>query len=157
MEFTLVKGDLNRIGEYRDLFLDSKLYDAYFSEGTVLEDVLKQGVAEGNLYVAVNERSEAMGVMYMSMSGCAGLPYIHLLGVGKAYRGQGLGQAMVKIFIHVAEELGYPNMFIMVSKFNHRAKKLYESLGFQPQCLLRDLMRKGVSEWLLMRPADKKR
>ena len=157
MDFTLVKGDLSKAEEYRDLFLDSKLYDAYFSEGTALVDFLKQGISEGNLYVAVNERNEPMGVMYMSMDGCAGLPYVHLLGVGKAFRGKGLGQAMLKIFINVSEELGYPNMFIMVSKFNNRAKRLYESMGFQPQCLLRDLIKKGVSEWLLMRPADRRK
>jgi len=155
MDFTLVKGDLSRIEEYCALFLDSKLYDAYFTEGTVLADVLKQGISEGNLYVAVNEQNAAMGVMYMSMSGSFGLPYLHLLGVGKEYRGMGLGSSLVKIFIDVAEELGYPHMFILVSKFNSRAKRLYESLGFQPQCLLRDLMRKGVSEWLLMRPSGK--
>ena len=43
-------------------------------------------------------------------------------------------------------------MFIMTSKFNVRAKKLYQSLGFEPQCLLHDVMRRGVSEWLFMRP-----
>lgn len=157
MEFKLVKGEFSKVEEYSALFWDSKLYDAYFTEGTVLADVLKQGISEGNLYVAVNECGEAMGVMYMSMSGSFGLPYIHLLGVGREYRGKGLGGSLVKIFIDVAEELGYPNMFILVSKFNSRAKKLYESLGFQPQCLLRDLMKKGASEWLLMRPSKRQK
>lgn len=153
MEFTLVKGQMDRIAEYRDLFLDSKLYDAYFSEGEVLTNILKQGIAGGSLYIAMNAEDKPMGVMYMTMDGCAGLPYLHLLGVGKAYRGMGIGRELVKIFISVAEELGYPHMFIMVSKFNIGAKRLYKSLGFQPQCLLPDLIRKGVSEWLLMRPA----
>ena len=32
------------------------------------------------------------------------------------------------------EEKNYPNMFIMTSQFNTGAKRLYQSLGFQPKC-----------------------
>ena len=71
------------------------------------------------------------------------------------YRGQGIGTDLVKIFIGVMEEKNYPNMFIMTSQFNTGAKRLYQSLGFQPKCLLHDVIRKGVSEWLFMRPNRK--
>ena len=83
------------------------------------------------------------------------LPYLNLLGVKKKYRGQGIGTDLVKIFIGVMEEKNYPNMFIMTSQFNTGAKRLYQSLGFQPKCLLHDVIRKGVSEWLFMRPNRK--
>ena len=46
-------------------------------------------------------------------------------------------------------------MYIMTSQFNTGAKRLYQSLGFQPKCLLHDAFRKGVSEWLFMRPNRK--
>lgn len=93
--------------------------------------------------------------MYMTRNGLAGLPYLNLLGVKKKYRGQGIGTDLVKIFIGVMEEKNYPNMFIMTSQFNTGAKRLYQSLGFQPKCLLHDVIRKGVSEWLFMRPNRK--
>lgn len=153
MEFQLVRGTPDRISEYREVFLHSKLYDAYFADGDSLDTWLSKGIRDGNLYAAVTPEGEAIGVMYMSEDGMAGLPYLHLLGVKREYRGRGVGTALVKIFIGVMEEKGYPNLFIMTSKFNVGAKRLYQSLGFQPKCLLPDLMRKGVAEWLFMRPS----
>ena len=100
-------------------------------------------------------RRFAVGAMYVTRNGLAGLPYLNLLGVKKKYRGQGIGTDLVKIFIGVMEEKNYPNMFIMTSQFNTGAKRLYQFLGFQPKCLLHDVIRKGVSEWLFMRPNRK--
>ena len=152
MEFTLKKGEAARISEYIEVFQNSKLYDAYFAGGDMLEQLLEESISADALYIAVDKADQPIGVMYMTMGGMCGLPYLHLLGVRADCRGKGVGRSLVQIFINVAEELGYPNMFIMTSKFNRQAKQLYESMGFQPQCLLRDLMKKGVSEWLMMRP-----
>ena len=135
MKFTLVKGVPERLEEYREVFYGSKLYDAYFAEGDSLNENLLRAMADGDLYVAMSPGDEAVGVMYMTRNGLAGLPYLNLLGVKKKYRGQGIGTDLVKIFIG--------------------AKRLYQSLGFQPKCLLHDVIRKGVSEWLFMRPNRK--
>lgn len=152
MDFTLVKGDPSRLEEYCQVFYDSKLYDAYFADSDRLPTVLTDAMNKGELYIAMSSKDEPVGVMHMTRDGLAGLPYLSLLGVKKRYRGMGIGTALVKIFIGVMEAGEAPNMFIMTSKFNVRAKKLYQSLGFEPQCLLHDVMRRGVSEWLFMRP-----
>lgn len=152
MDFTLVKGDPSRLEEYCQVFYDSKLYDAYFADSDRLPTVLMDAMNKGELYVAMSSKNEPVGVMHMTRDGLAGLPYLSLLGVKKRYRGMGIGTALVKIFVGVMEAGEAPNMFIMTSKFNVRAKKLYQSLGFEPQCLLHDVMRRGVSEWLFMRP-----
>ena len=154
-KFTLVKGVPERLEVYREFFYGSKLYDAYFAEGDSLNENLLRAMADGDLYVAMSPGDEAVGVMYMTRNGLAGLPYLNLLGVKKKYRDQGIGTDLVKIFIGVMEEKNYPNMFIMTSQFNTGAKRLYQSLGFQPKCLLHDVIRKGVSEWLFMRPNRK--
>ena len=155
MKFTLEKGVPERLEEYREVCYGSKLYDAYFAEGDSLNENLLRAMADGDLYVDMSPGDEAVGVMYMTRNGLAGLPYLNLLGVKKKYRGQGIGTDLVKIFIGVMEEKNYPNMFIMTSQFNTGAKRLYQSLGFQPKCLLHDVIRKGVSEWLFMRPNRK--
>lgn len=152
MDFTLVKGDPSRLEEYCQVFYDSKLYDAYFADSDRLPYILTDAMKKGELYIAMSSKDEPVGVMHMTRDGLAGLPYLSLLGVKKRYRGMGIGTALVKIFIGVMEAGEAPNMFIMTSKFNVRAKKLYQSLGFEPQCLLQDVMRRGVSEWLFMRP-----
>lgn len=154
MEFALVKGKADRIQEYKQVFFDAPLYDAYFKDNAVLEKVLKQAIQAGALYVAVNEMGKAIGVMHMTMDGLGGLPYIHLLGVKNEYRGRGIGRALIQIFINVAETLCYSNMFIMTSDFNLPAQRLYMSMGFRPMCLLPDLFVQGVSEYLLMRKAS---
>lgn len=151
MNFNLVKGDSARIAEYCEIFYDSKLYDAYFSQPGVLENWLQQAIDEGTLYIAMSSKDEPIGAMIMEMAGMCGLPYIHLLGVKKNCRGMGIGTDLIKIFISVAEAAGAPNMFIMTSHFNVRAKKLYQSMGFEPQCQLKDVMHKGIHEWLFMR------
>lgn len=155
MNFTLVKGDPARLEEYRAIFFDSKLYDAYFAEDDRLTRSLTHSMEQGTLYIAMSSRDEPIGAMVMSMDGMADLPYLHLLGVKKQYRGMGVGRDLIRIFIGTAEANGFPNMFIMTSHFNARAKKLYQSMGFKPYCLLPDLLKKGVSEWLMMRPAKK--
>lgn len=155
MEFKLVKGVPERLEDYREVFYNSRLYDTYFADSDRLNDQLRKAMADGDLYVAMSPEDEAVGVMYMTRDGMAGLPYLNLLSVKKKYRGQGIGTDLVKIFIGVMEEKNYPNMFIMTSQFNTGAKRLYQSLGFQPKCLLHDVIRKGVSEWLFMRPNRK--
>ena len=155
MEFKLVKGVPERLEDYREVFYNSRLYDTYFADSDRLNDQLRKAMADGDLYVAMSPEDEAVGVMYMTRDGMAGLPYLNLLSVKKKYRGKGIGTDLVKIFIGVMEEKNYPNMFIMTSQFNTGAKRLYHSLGFQPKCLLHDVIRKGVSEWLFMRPNRK--
>ncbi len=156
MKFTLVRGEPARIAEYCAVFDDSKLHDAYFAEPGVLEAWLGKAIDAGTLYVAMSSQDEAIGAIIMEMDGMCGLPYIHLLGVKKAFRGMGIGHDLLRIFIGIAEDYGAPNMFIMTSHFNVRAKQLYQSMGFVPQCLLPDVMHKGVSEWLFMRPSSKR-
>ena len=155
MEFQLVKGKAEHIPQYREVFYDSKLYDVYFSDSDRLTVVLTEAINRGDLYIAVTPEGEAVGVMYMTKDGMCGLPDLNLLGVKAAYRGKGIGSSLVKIFIGVMEEQGYPNLFIMTSKFNTGAKRLYQSLGFQPKCLMPSFMRKGVDEWLFIRPNRK--
>lgn len=155
MEFKLVKGVPERLEDYREVFYNSRLYDTYFADSDRLNDQLRKAMADGDLYVAMSPEDEAVGVMYMTRDGMAGLPYLNLLSVKKKYRGKGIGTDLVKIFIGVMEREQYPSMYIMTSQFNTGAKRLYQSLGFQPKCLLHDVIRKGVSEWLFMRPNRK--
>ena len=87
MKFTLVKGVPERLEEYREVFYGSKLYDAYFAEGDSLNENLLRAMADGDLYVAMSPGDEAVGVMYMTRNGLAGLPYLNLLGVKKIRHG----------------------------------------------------------------------
>lgn len=155
MNFTLVKGDPARLTEYIEIFKDSKLYDAYYADSDRLPTYLAAAMERGRLYIAMSSKDEPIGAMCMSMDGMAELPYLHLLGVKKNYRGMGIGHDLLKIFIATAEAYGAPNMFIMTSHFNVRAKKLYQEMGFHSYCLLPSPLRQGINEHVMMRPSKK--
>jgi ribosomal protein S18 acetylase RimI-like enzyme len=74
--------------------------------------------------------------------------YIQTICVRGDCRGQGIGSALVRW----AEERVFrdsPNVFICVSSFNDRARRLYERLGFERVGLFADFLVRGHDELLL--------
>jgi ribosomal protein S18 acetylase RimI-like enzyme len=55
---------------------------------------------------------------------------LHLLAVDDAYRGVGLGRALVSAAIEVAKELGFRKIVLWTQPSMTAAQKLYESTGF---------------------------
>ena len=69
MNVTIVKADPSRLAECREVFLDSALYDHYFTAEGRLEGMLATAVEKGELWLAVTSRNEVAGVMWMEMTG----------------------------------------------------------------------------------------
>ena len=80
--------------------------------------------------------------------GLAGAPYLKSIAVTPDRRSRGLGTALLQ---HVESEFGRPagNMFLCVSSFNHRARALYERLGYTIVGELADFLISGQSELIL--------
>jgi len=55
---------------------------------------------------------------------------IHLLGVKPKYRGQGLGEELVKRAIQEIQSLGFVKIILWTQVSMTSAQKLYESIGF---------------------------
>lgn len=105
------------------------------------------GNPEKELYVAVDNNNKLLGFVLIDMRG-AFVGYIQSICVNPEDRGQGTGTSLLEF----AQERIFresPNVFIAVSSFNHRAKKLYESLGFEYVGTLKDYIVKGYDEILL--------
>ena len=49
------------------------------------------------------------------------------------FRGKGLGTAVLELIRHEAGAMGVQALHLEVAKTNHRAKRLYERLGFIPR------------------------
>lgn len=99
------------------------------------------------VYVAESEGGIA-GFIILNMHGAL-VGYIQTVCVEAAARGGGIGAQLVefaekRIFTEV------PNVFLCVSSFNPRARKLYERLGYELIGELQDYLIRGHSE-LLMR------
>ena len=97
-------------------------------------------------YVAVDD-SGVTGFIVVNMRG-AFIGYIQTVAVRADRRGSGLGRRLIAF----AEERIFrdtPNVFLCVSSFNHRARALYEQLGYETVGELKDYIVRGHSEWLM--------
>lgn len=88
------------------------------------------------------------GIILLDPRGVAGSPYIKSIAVFPEFRGLGIGSKLLSF----AEDL-FRNkaryLFICVSSFNERARKLYEKCGYQAAGELRNYIIEGASEILL--------
>ncbi len=88
-----------------------------------------------------------VGVLVLEMKG-AFVGYIQTVFVAPEFRDQGIGTRLV----HFAEQRilrDVPNVFLCVSSFNPRARRLYERLGYRVVGELSDYLIYGQSEILL--------
>ena len=104
---------------------------------------------EFQLYIAYTDIKPS-GIIIIDPSGVAGSPYIKSIAVYPEYRGEGIGTALLSF----AEDLFRGKarfLFICVSSFNHRARKLYEKCGYQIAGEFRDYIIEGASEILMQK------
>ena len=97
------------------------------------------------VYVVEDEQGVA-GFLILCMVG-AFVGYIQTVLVAHSRQGQGIGSALVAF----AEDRIFsesPNVFLCVSSFNTRARRLYERLGYQYVGELTDYIVRGHSELL---------
>ena len=98
------------------------------------------------VYVALLGK-EIVGFMILQMRGPF-IGFIQTVGVKPEWRNKGIGSKLVKF----AEDRIFrvtPNVFMCVSSFNLKARKLYERLGYQVIGELKDFIVSGHSEILL--------
>ena len=104
--------------------------------------------ASREVYVALPlDSSEVAGFVIVEMRGTF-VGYIRSVAVREDWRGRGLGARLIG-FAEARILREHPNVFLLVSSFNGRAKALYERLGYETIGELRDYVVRGQSEWLL--------
>ena len=92
-------------------------------------------------------KGEVVGFVILRMDG-AFSGYIQTVGVVPGWRNQGVGTRLIRF----AEERIFterPNVFLCVSSFNDRAKRLYHRLGYETVGEIDDFIVRGFSEVLL--------
>lgn len=152
MNVSVIKADESRLSECHEVFVDSALYDHYFSEEGRLDKQLATAVARGDLWIAVTSQNEVVGCMWMELDGFFGVfPYLSLLGVKKNCRGMGIGHVLLGTFEGVARKLGYRKASMLVSHFNPRAKALYQSMGYQKVGYVPDAILPGIHENIMVK------
>lgn len=100
------------------------------------------------VYVALaGDPANVVGFLILTMRG-AFVGYIQTVALCADWRGRGLGTQLVT-FAEARIFREAPNVFMCVSSFNHRARALYERLGYEVVGELRDYIVSGYSELLL--------
>jgi [ribosomal protein S18]-alanine N-acetyltransferase len=97
-------------------------------------------------HVAWNGQERAGFIVLCLVGAFAG--YIQSVCVAPDFRGKGVGTELIRF----AEERifrEFPNVFLCVSSFNHRAARLYERLGYEVVGELKDYLVAGHSEILM--------
>jgi len=101
---------------------------------------------EKEIHVAA-QGADILGFIVLNLHG-GFVGYIQSICVAPQWRGRAVGRKLVTF----AEERvfrEYPNLFICVSSFNHRAQRFYRKIGYTVVGELKDFIVDGHSEILL--------
>ena len=151
MEIRIVTGKIKHLYECIEAYQCSELGEVYAHTAEQLTSVMTQGFTKGEIFVALDETDKCLGYIWITMNGAFyGFPYCISLAVRKEFRGRGVGTALLKYY----HQVGFENstrLFILVSDFNHRAKKLYERIGYKQVGQVPDFFKDGVSELILVK------
>lgn len=151
MELKIVPGTSKYLNDCKEAYRNSELGEAYSPSDDALSFRLLEGIAKKELYVAINDGDRFMGYIWIAQRGAFyDFPYCAGLAVRKEYRGRGVGTALLRHYEKVGFEYS-ARIFILVSDFNLRARKLYERLGYKQVGMIPDLLKEGIAEYILMK------
>jgi len=89
-----------------------------------------------------------LGFILLHPRGVAGSPYVASVAVAPSFRGRGIG-ALLLGHAELYFAAGAGHMFLCVSSFNERARRLYQRLGYEAVGELKDYIIDGASEILM--------
>ena len=97
-----------------------------------------QNPSQHHVTVVVNEQHDVIGACHTSLMGdehpCPA--HIHNLIIAEAYRGQGLGRALLDDAIEWCAEMGVDEVCLGVAPLSTRSRRFYERYGFEEASIL---------------------
>lgn len=109
--------------------LESEKYSPLWQIGFYpCADDIKNHINQKNMYIAVCDNKIAAA---MAVSDHGDFSSLHLLTVRPDFRGQHLGESMMKKLVQIAEERSNSRIILDVVKGNLPAERLYQKAGFK--------------------------
>jgi ribosomal protein S18 acetylase RimI-like enzyme len=137
-----------RLEDFKTCALMMSGTDPWIKLGRDYKTCLQRSVAAPLREVyAAKENGKALGFIILQMTGTL-KGYIQTVCVAPEARGRGIGTLLIRF----AEKLIFkksPNVFMCVSSFNRKARKLYEKLGYVKTGVLKNFILAGHDEILL--------
>ncbi len=151
MKIKICPSTLSHVNECKDAIIDSDLGSRYGTNDEQSSILFTEGIKNKEIYIAMDMNDQFLGYIWIDLTGVfSTFPYVRSIAVNKNYRGQGIGKKLLSFF----EELGFKQsskLFLLVSDFNTRAKKLYTELGYQEMAVIPNLFKPEISEFLMMK------
>ena len=124
---------------------------AFFQErgvsGESVAAQASQALGQDQLYAALDERGQLVGMSWVMPRGAFGRSaYLRLLVVREDLRGQGLGRSLMAQVERQA--LNPHGLCLLVTSTNMSARAFYEALGYAQVGLLPSYVKPGVDECL---------
>ena len=156
MKISIIKGNYEYLEDCSSILEDSTLGQKYFLDENkqyIGQKLLKEGFDKKEIYLALDEQGKCIGFAWIILNGIFHwFPFLHVLAVKKAVRGNGVGKQLMGLF----EEIGYvqdksDKLFLCVDDFSTEAMGLYKSLGYQEVGSIPGMYIPGVVTYLMMK------
>ncbi|MCR3923203.1 MAG: GNAT family N-acetyltransferase [Firmicutes bacterium] len=148
---TISEGDITYFDDCVETFIHSALASKHFPDRKMIEGFLREAFSKKEVHLAFDEEKGFVGFICFDSNGMfSHFPYLAMIAVREDYRSMGMGTKLLQYF----EDLGFSSaakIFLTVSDFNVRAKKLYEKRDYKEIAFIPDLYRKGYSEYIMMK------
>lgn len=127
---------------------ETDLSEIYFKEKD-LHKIIYNAISKQEVYILLED--EMLGFIWTKEDGSFDkYPFLHMIAVKSHQRSKGYGKHLLDFFendLYVDSE----RFFLMVGGFNTRAKKLYETIGYQNVGILPKFYCDHVDEFLMMK------
>lgn len=151
MELKMIIGKEEHLSACKEALRNSELGKVYFSSEERLTLAITEGITKNEIHVAMNDDFECIGFLWIIPKGAFhSFPYLHIIAVKEEYRNLGIGKKLLQYFEDTYAE-NATKLFLVVGDFNKKAKKLYQSIGYQEVGDIPNLYKNGVAETLMMK------
>ncbi len=139
----LEKSDIDSVAR---IVAETELWQKYGLNFKKARVRFEKGLQRGaDIYIAEIENEIVGFIWYVPDGAFDRSGYIELIGVGKNFRGKGVGQKLMKF----VENLFSPeSIFLLVSDFNEKAQKFYSHLGYKKVGEIEDYVVEGITEFI---------
>lgn len=151
MDISIIKGTTKHLTACTEALVNSKIGTVYFTSEQRAQVFIREGLAKGEVFVAIDEDDNCVGYIWFTLNGAFyKFPYVLNIAIKKDMRRRGIGKKLLAFF----EDKGFKKasmLFLLVSDFNIEAKKFYQEMGYQEVGLIPNLIKKGIGEYLMIK------
>lgn len=144
----IIKVKKINISELSDCLNSSSLKENYFTNSNYIEEFLTESINRGELY-SYMDNGKAIAFMRIDPVGMfSKFPLLRCIAVNPDYRNRGIGKMLLQYFENLYTDKNN-KIFLCVSDFNAKAKRLYIKSGYIEVGKISGLYKDHITEYLL--------